>query len=329
MKRWLRVVATLVVTALAVAYIVLKIDLGKTLDILGSASVPWLLASAFLTLVTVPPQAWRWQQLLAVRGVHEGVPWLTRTYFVSYAWGQILPTAVGGDASRIIETVRRHPGQGTPITGSVLLERALGGAVTLLLAGVGFLLAIGRYPIGAYLWPEAIFVVGTILAGFVFFSRAVRRRLAFALPAARRFRIERPARAVYEGIHGYRDHPGTLLVVCAVSVALQLTRVLAIYASGRAVGIHLSLLPYIVLGPLLFLVMLVPFTVNGLGVREAFFVSFLGNLHVNADSAFACGFLFFLMTIGLALPGLAVILWEQVFSRSAPRSKSAIPGRSG
>jgi uncharacterized membrane protein YbhN (UPF0104 family) len=308
MRRWLRVVATLVVTALAVTYIVLKIDLGKTLDILGSASVPWLLASVFLTLVTVPPQAWRWQQLLAVRGVHEGVPWLTRTYFVSYAWGQILPTAVGGDASRIIETLRRHPGQGTPITGSVLLERALGGAVTLLLAGVGFLLAIGRYPIGAYLWPEAIFVTGTILAGIVFFSRTVRRRLAFALPVARRFRIERPARAVYEGIHGYRDHPGTLLVVCAVSVAL---------------------LPYIVLGPLLFLVMLVPFTVNGLGVREAFFVSFLGNLGVDPDAAFACGFLFFVMTIMLALPGLAVILWEQVFNRPAPRSKGAMPERSG
>ena len=57
------------------------------------------------------------------------------------------------------------------------------------------------------------------------------------------------------------------------------------------------------LGPLLFLVMLVPFTVNGLGVREAFFVSFLGKLGVPADDAFACGFLFFLMTILLALPG--------------------------
>jgi hypothetical protein len=271
----------------------------------------------------------RWQWLLEVRGIDESVAWLTRTYFVSYAWGQILPTAVGGDASRIIETVRRHPGMGTPITGSVLLERALGGAVTLLLAGVGFLLAIGRYPINAYLWPEAIFVVAAIVAGFVFFSRAVRRRLTFALPAARRFRIERPARAVYEGVHGYRDHPGTLLLVCAVSIVLQLTRVLAIYASGRAVGIHLSVLPYIVLGPLLFLVMLVPFTVNGLGVREAFFVSFLGNLGVSADAAFACGFLFFVMTILLALPGLAVILWEQVFGRRTPQSKSAVPGRSG
>jgi uncharacterized protein (TIRG00374 family) len=318
MKRPIRVAATLLVSALAVAYILNKIDLGKTAHILGSASVPWVVLSAVLTLVTVPPMAWRWQRLLDVREVHESVPWLTRTYFVSYAWSQILPTSVGGDASRIFETARRHPGRITPITGSVLLERAIGGAVTLLLAGVGFLLAIGRYSIGAYLWPEAIFVTGTIAAGIVFFSRSVRRRLSFALPLIRRLRLETPARAVYDGIHGYRDHAGTLLVVAAVTVLLQLSRIVAIYASGRAVGIHLSVLPYIVLGPLLFLVMLVPFTVNGLGVREAFFVSFLGNLNVPADSAFACGFLFFIMTILLAAPGLAVILWENVFDRRTP-----------
>jgi uncharacterized membrane protein YbhN (UPF0104 family) len=277
-----------------------------------------VVASAVLTLVTVPPMAWRWQRLLDVRGVRESVAWLTRTYFVSYAWSQILPTSVGGDASRIFETARRHPGRITPITGSVLLERAIGGAVTLLLAGIGFLFAIGRYSIGAYVWPEAIFVVGTIAAGIVFFSRTVRRKLTFILPFVRRMRLEKPARAVYEGIHGYRDHVGTLLVVSAVTVVLQLTRIAAIYASGRAVGIELSPLPYVVLGPLLFLVMLVPFTVNGLGVREAFFVSFLGNLGVPADQAFACGFLFFVMTIVLAIPGLLVILWENVFDRRAP-----------
>jgi uncharacterized membrane protein YbhN (UPF0104 family) len=317
MRRSLRVVLTLVVSAAAVTYILYKIDLGKTAHILGSASVPWLVASAALTLITVSPMAWRWQRLLVVRGIDEGVPWLTRAYFVSYAWGQILPTSVGGDASRIFETARRHPGRITPITGSVLVERAVGGAVTLLLAGVGFLLAIGRYPIGAYLWPEAIFVVATIAAGVVFFSRSVRRRLAFLLPLARRLRLETPARAVYDGIHGYRNFPRTLVVVAGMSVLLQLTRVVGIYASGRAVGIHLSLLPYIVLGPMLFLVMLVPFTVNGIGVREAFFVSFLGNLHVDADAAFACGFLFFVSTVLLALPGLGVIVWENVFDRHA------------
>ena len=317
MRRSLRVAAPLLVTALAVTSVLVKIDLSKTLHILGSASPAWVIVSVVLTLVTVPPMAWRWQRLLAVRGVVEGIPWLTRAYFVSYAFGQVLPTSVGGDAWRIFATSRRHPGNITPITGSVLLERSLGGAVTLVLAGVGLLLAIGRYPIGAYLWIEVVFVLATIAAGFVFFSRRVRDRLSFAVPYARRFRLEKPARAVYDGLHGYRNHPGTLLQVAFVTAAAQLSRVVAIYASGRAVGIHLSLLPYVVLGPLLFVVMLVPFTVNGIGVREAFFVSFLGHLHVGADAAFACGFLFFIMTIVLALPGLGVILWENVFGRPA------------
>ena len=321
-NKTLRILATVLVTGLAVAYIVTKIDLGKTAHIIGNADRGWLALTAVLTLITVPPQAWRWQRLLRVRGIDESLDWLTRAYFVSYAVGQVLPTAVGGDASRIYETTKRHPGFGSPIAGSVLLERALGGAVTLVLAGVGFLLAIGRYSIGAYVWLEAGFVLGTIAAGIGFFSRRVRRRLRFAVRLARKLRIETPARAVYEGIHGYRDHAGTLFLVSFVTVGLQLTRIVAIYASGRAVGIHLSLLPYVVLGPLLFLVMLVPFTVNGLGVREAFFVSFLGKLDVLPDSAFACGFLFFVMTVLLALPGLAVIVWEQVFDRRLPLLRS-------
>ena len=171
MKRWLRIAATLIVTSLAVAYILSKINVGKTAHIIGDASIPWLLASAFLTLVTVPPMAWRWQQLLRARGVFDGIGWLTRAYFVSYAFGQVLPTSVGGDAWRIFETSRKHRGNTTAVTGSVLLERALGGAVTLVLAGVGLVIAIGRYPIGQYFWVEILFVLATIAAAFGFFSR--------------------------------------------------------------------------------------------------------------------------------------------------------------
>jgi uncharacterized protein (TIRG00374 family) len=315
-NRWLRLGATLVVTGLAAAYIVSKIDLGKTAHTIGSANPRWLALSAFLTVVTVPPQALRWQMLLRVRGINDSIAWLSRAYFVSYAVGQVLPTSVGGDASRIFETTRRHPGFGSPIAGSVLLERAIGGAVTLVLAALGFLLAIGRYPIGPYLWIEAGFVVATVLAAIVLFSSSIRRHLRLAVPLLQRLRIERPIRAAYEGIHGYRAHLGTLLGVVVITAAAQASRILAIWASGRSVGIEVSLRPYIVLGPLLFLVMLVPFTVNGLGVREAFFVSFLGRLGVSADAAFATGFLFFLMTLLLAAPGLVVLVWEGL--RRAP-----------
>jgi len=58
-------------------------------------------------------------------------------------------------------------------------------------------------------------------------------------------------------------------------------------------------------------------------VRESFFVSFLGKLSVGADEAFAAGFIFFVVTIVLALPGVAIWGWEAL--RRAPRSTAKIP----
>jgi hypothetical protein len=73
------------------------------------------------------------------------------------------------------------------------------------------------------------------------------------------------------------------------------------------------------MGPLFFLVLLVPFTLNGFAVREAFFVSFLGSVGVSSDAAFAAGFLFFLVTTAQALPGAAILLWEGFRGGSRPR----------
>ncbi len=310
LRRTLRVGGTLVLTGLCTAYLAWKIDVSRTADILRHADVGYFLASLAIMTVTVWPMAWRWQQLLHAKGIHERLGWLTRSYFVSYTAGQVLPTSIGGDAARIYETTRRHAGRGGPVAASVLLERALGGAATLFLAAIGFLLAIGHYDVGAYLWAELAFVLATVFLALVLFSRRARRPLAWAVPLLARARLDRPLRAVYEGLHSYRANGGLLLGVASLTVVVQAFRVLSIWLAAKAVGIDLSPRPYYVMGPLLFLVMLVPFTVNGLAVRESFFVSFLGNLEVPADPAFATGFLFFVVTLALSVPGAVILGWE-------------------
>jgi hypothetical protein len=54
-------------------------------------------------------------------------------------------------------------------------------------------------------------------------------------------------------------------------------------------------------------------------VREAFFVSFLGDLDVDADAAFAAGFLFFLVTLAASIPGGAILAWEGLRGSARPR----------
>ena len=184
---------------------------------------------------------------------------------------------------RVYETARRHPGRTGDITGIILLERGLGGAGTVLLGAIGFVLAVGqirrrrvplargavrarhvraRVPVlralgAAAAGPRA--AAAPPLSHRPAAPRAVRRGppLPGSPPAARR-RVR-----VHDGDPGGED-PRDL-------------------GGGRAVGIELGPRIYYVMGPLFFLVLLVPFTLNGIAVREAFFVSFLGNVGVAAD----------------------------------------------
>jgi uncharacterized protein (TIRG00374 family) len=318
--RVLRIVLTLAVTGACLAYLLWKLDARRTGHILVHADLLWFAAAVAVMAAGVPPMAWRWQRLLRARGIRERLGWLNRAYFVSYTAGQVLPTAVGGDAARIYETARRHPGRLGDLTAIVLLERALGGVATLVLAALGFALAVGRYDVGAYVWIELAFVVGTVVLGVLFFSRSARRPLRRFVPLLRRARLERPLRALYDGVHAFRAHTRLMLGVLALTLVVQGYRVLAIWMTGRAVGVDLSPRPYYVMGPLLFLVMLVPFTINGLAVREAFFVSFLTQLGVDKESALATGFLFFVVTIALAIPGAVVLAIESL--RGLPRARA-------
>src|SRR5439155_25306551 len=67
-------------------------------------------------------------------------------------------------------------GSGGAAAGTVLLERALGGVATLVLAAAGFALAVGRYDVGGYLWIELAFVVGSVVLGVLLFSARLHPR---------------------------------------------------------------------------------------------------------------------------------------------------------
>ena len=312
MKRSVRIGLTLLVTGLALAYLVWKVDLHEIVDTLLDADPWWFVLAVAIMIGTALPMALRWQWLMRAQRMDETFAWLTRAYFVSYAASQVLPTSIGGDAMRVYETSRRHPGRTADITSIILLERGLGGAGTVLLGAIGFVLAIGEYDVSAYLWLEGAFVLGTMLLVFVFFARSARPLLVRTRPLLVKLRIDRPMRAFYDGVHHFRGHVRLLIGVFVFTTAIQAVRVLSIWAAGKAVGIDLGPRIYYVMGPLFFLVLLVPFTLNGIAVREAFFVSFLGTVGIGANQAFAAGFLFFLVTIVLSLPGLAILAWENL-----------------
>jgi glycosyltransferase 2 family protein len=313
-SRPLRIGIQLAVSAGVIAYLVWRIDLGQTLDLLGESNAGYLLGALGLFLATTVAMAWRWQLLLASKDLHEPLGWLTRLYFIGYAAGQILPTAVGGDAVRILQHARRRPAAKAKAAAAVVMERVVGSAGTLIVAAIGLALAVGRYEnIRVIVWIEIALIVGTTVFLILVFSRRTGRHLQERVfPLGRRLRLERPLSSVYLAMHEYRSTPGVLVAVLGITMAAQLVRIVAIWLCGEAVGIDASPVVYLVLGPLLFLVQMVPVTLNGIGVREVFFVEFLGRFDVEPHAALAAGLLFYAVTIATALPGGFFLLWQSV-----------------
>ena len=313
MSRSSKVGLQLLVSGAVLALLFWQIDLGQTIDILRDSHWGYVAASFLIFLATTWLMAWRWWALLRVRGVHEPYGWLVRMYFVSYAASQVLPTAVGGDAVRILEHARRRPDVRATAAGAVVMERILGSAGTLVLVAIALALAAGRYEgVRLLVILELALLGALIILGLLLFSKRLGRHLEERLfPLGKRLKIDAAMQSLYRAMHEYRNAKGVMLQVLAVTLVAQLARVIAIWLCGEAVGADVSPVVYIILGPLLFLVQMIPFTLNGIGVREAFFVGFLGRFDVPQEVAFAAGFLYFAVSIATSLPG-AFLFWRNM-----------------
>ena len=322
-RRSVRFALQLLISGGILAFLVFRIDVSRTIDLIASSDAVYLVGALAIFLVTTWLMAWRWQVLLASKGIDEPLGWLTKLYFVGYAAGQVLPTSVGGDAVRIVEHARRRPRAKGEAAAAVLMERMLGSMGVVILVAVGLAVAAGRSRnLEAFIWIELACVAAIAVAAVLLFSRRTGRELQDRVfPLGRRLRLDRPLQSVYAALQGYRSRPGVLALMFAVTLVTQVARLFAIWFCGEAVGIDVSPIVYFILGPLLYLVMLVPFTINGLGVREAFFVAFLAGFGVEADAALATGFLYFAVTVATSLPGALVLASASV--------RSALSGGAG
>jgi uncharacterized protein (TIRG00374 family) len=278
-------------------------------------SAGWFLAALVVNLLAVLVMTERWRVLLVARGRHEpGFGWLLETTLVALLLGQVLPTAVGGDAVRAIDLSRRTGARAEAIS-SVLVDKIVGTGALVVLAAAGA--AAGGGGIGGTTVLAIELAVGLVcaLSLAILFSRRARRGLRPLRPLARRLRVEAPARALYDALHAYRGHPRALTWVFVLACVAQLLRVIVVALLAHGMGLSISFGTLLLLCPVLFLVTIVPVSLNGVGLREATFVVVLAGVAVAREDAFVLGLAFFAIGVLTALLGGAVLVRRALAGR--------------
>lgn len=97
-----------------------------------------------------------------------------------------------------------------------------------------------------------------------------------------------------------------------VSVGFQTAFVFMIYLLTRAAGTAVDLAPMFVIVPLQSLVLLIPVTINGIGLSEAGYVVLFSAINVPAEEALAVAILVRLLLVPLSIVGGFIYLAEPV-----------------
>ncbi len=325
MNRPLKIAVQVVLSVGLIAFVLWTAHPARVWHALRDFDPGWFAAALALNIAVTPLMAYRWLLLLRARGRRD-VPlgWLTETYFVALLLGQVLPTAVGGDAVRLVDLARRT-GARAEAAASIVVDRVVGTFALVVLAAAGGLLGGGSLSTGSVLLLEAGLAVGCVVLAWICLARGARPLLRRFVPLARRLRAEGAARAVYRDLHAYRANGGTLGIVFVLAVAAQFLRVVVIALLARGMGLDVGLGTFLLLGPVLFLVTVVPISLNGIGLREAAFVALLKGVGVSTADAFVLGLAFFAVGVLTASLGGAVLLRRALAGRGATAAPRSTP----
>jgi glycosyltransferase 2 family protein len=298
LSRALRIIVAVALTA----YILFKSNPAEVARVAAGASPSWLLLAVVLVVVDRAVNAYRWVVLLQALtpGSRPPLTAVMHIFFVSSFVGNFLPS-IGGDVYRAYQLARLGV-RSSEAAASVLMDRIVGVLSMVMVAAVA-LLFLREFELPGVV-PALLLVTAacTVAAAAVFSSGVASWMVALVqmIPMAK---VQSAARTLMDAIRRYASHHGALVGVLALSVVVQLLRVVQAYCLGRALDLSLPMIVYFGFIPVITLVMQVPITVAGLGTTQYAFEWMFGRAGVPSAVSFALSILFLgLGTLG-NLPG--------------------------
>ena len=301
-----------------VSYLGWILDWEQAVQAVSAAGKSLLLVVPFLMLVRLGAAVCRWKLILADSAVRIRFWQGYTSYLVGAFYNVLLPGVTGGDAVRVGRCVAQTRCKLGTATASVLLERVSGVFALSALALSTYLLfpktLLALLGTGATSAAVIVAALGIIVIVTVILARRLWSRWLPAEDAGRFWRFVRSGMQTLSTLRGR-----TLGVIVALSIVFQAVDILATFLLSRALGLEVSLSVFFGVLPLVYLVICLPVSLGGLGVREGALVFLLSRFGVAASDAVMLSFLLYLNRIVIGSLGGFAQLAEVLSSREINR----------
>lgn len=270
-----------------IAYLLIKIvPINDFLKVLKGANVLWLILSFSLHSLGLLISAYRWQILIQAQGDRVPLGFLAKSYLVGTFFNNFLPTRFGGDIVRIWDG-SRYSRSVLKSSAIVLVERFTGIIVLLLFAFVASLSRLEMAKKIPIIWVSLL--VG--LLGLLFV-------LSFFMPFAKRILSKIPDKGYLKKIKAkvfefrdvvlvYKEKKREFLKALFWAFLLQVNVILHYFLVGKALHLNISFIDYFIFIPIILIILIIPVTISGLGLREGIYIEIFKFYLIPAALAFS------------------------------------------
>jgi len=278
-----------------------KIEWAKLGEHIRTADPAWIAFAVLLIGITMFLAAWRWQILLRVQHVDPGYWPVFKVSMIGQFFNAFLLGTTGGDVVKIFYIAQLAHERKSAAGLSVIFDRLVG-----LVALVGLTVSLTACHYGLLAsstegrrWLWIFYFIAAGVAGVLL--------LAWALPAVirsanlKRLEQKLPFHAKIEHLsEAFRRHArsGRInLEALLLSIVAQAMLLVSQYCITRALHLPVPLLFVAGVTGLVYVLISVPISIGGLGVRESLFILYLGLAGVSSEGAVAASLIGF--SIGL------------------------------
>ncbi len=299
-RKRLIIAARLLITLASLWYFFTLFEVSEFVTTLGSLDPALFSISLLFIFGRNYFAAWRWKLLLSARGFAASIGTLTRYYFIGMFFNFFMPTSIGGDLARGYYIYTDGAGK-LEAAGAILYERIIGIVVLAAMASatIPFMDDFKeRSEVTALVWgvfAALVFIMVALAYGSRIMSPERLRRWEGSLPGK--------AGSLFRETVGAPEFRGLLTTLIALTVVYQFIGVFSAYFLALAMGDATPFTHFIALLPLVWLISMIPITINGLGLREASIVVLFNHTGTDISTAASLSLLLLFLGIVQALLG--------------------------
>lgn len=229
---------------------------------------------------------------------------------IGYFFANFMPTSIGGDVVKGYYISKKNKKRLSTYT-SVLMDRIIGMFSAVLIASLGLAMIGKEIEHRFIIWAIALLLMGcAIVAVSLFWKKFLSKisKLAGITRLLQALKLEPPVKKVYQTLRIYARHKRLILKMLALSMLTQFLCFSSVFLLAKSLGASVPFAKVMLAMPLIFVLSMLPVTINGLGLREWSFVLFFSQ-NIGEAAALSLSLLYLAVFLLISLIGGVIYLF--------------------